>query len=105
MEISVPRDREGEYEPVAVPKGTSDVSELERKVLKGKGAFPNKQAAMKILYLRTMDIMKNWANPISNWGDHTRQTGSAVGRRLGRLTAPGSNFSSLHCASFVKIGT
>ena len=33
MEINVPRDREGEYEPVAVPKGTSDVSEIERKVL------------------------------------------------------------------------
>lgn len=39
-----------------------------RKVTNGKGAFPNKQAAMKILYLRTMDIMKKWANPISNWG-------------------------------------
>lgn len=31
--IDIPRDRNGEYEPVAIPKGISDVSELERKVL------------------------------------------------------------------------
>lgn len=39
-----------------------------RKVTNGKGAFPNKQAAMKILYLRTMDIQKKWKMPIPNWG-------------------------------------
>ena len=31
--IQIPRDREGEYEPALIPKGTSDVSELESKVL------------------------------------------------------------------------
>ena len=31
--IQIPRDREGEYEPALIPKGTSDVSKLESKVL------------------------------------------------------------------------
>ena len=39
-----------------------------RKVTDGKGSFPNKQSAMKILYLRTMDIQKKWKMPIPNWG-------------------------------------
>ena len=39
-----------------------------RKVTNGKGAFPNKQSAMKILYLRTMDIQKKWKMPVQNWG-------------------------------------
>ncbi len=39
-----------------------------RKVTNGKGSFPSKQAAMKILYLRTMDIQKKWKMPIQNWG-------------------------------------
>lgn len=31
--IQIPRDRDGEYEPALIPKGASDVSELEFKVL------------------------------------------------------------------------
>ena len=32
--IDIPHDRNGEYEPVAIPKGISDVSELDRLLLK-----------------------------------------------------------------------
>lgn len=33
VEISVPRDRDGSFEPVAVPKGSSDLSDIESRVL------------------------------------------------------------------------
>ena len=39
-----------------------------RKVTNGKASFPNKDAAMKALYLRTMDIIEKWKKPIANWG-------------------------------------
>ena len=39
-----------------------------RKVTNGKASFPNKDSAMKALYLRTMDIIEKWKKPISNWG-------------------------------------
>ena len=33
IELNIPRDRKGEYEPELIPKGSHDVSELEEKVL------------------------------------------------------------------------
>jgi transposase-like protein len=33
MELEIPRDREGEYEPALIPKGTREVSGIEEKVL------------------------------------------------------------------------
>ena len=33
MELSIPRDRNGEFEPVLIPNGTRDVSGIEEKVL------------------------------------------------------------------------
>jgi len=38
-----------------------------RKVTKGKGAFPNDKALMKLIYLRIQDMMKKWTKPIQNW--------------------------------------
>lgn len=38
-----------------------------RKVTDRKSAFPNEMAVMKILYLRTMDIVKKWTMPYPNW--------------------------------------
>lgn len=39
-----------------------------RKVTNRKAAFPNEMAAMKILYLRTIDVAKKWTMPYPNWG-------------------------------------
>lgn len=39
-----------------------------RKVTNGKAAFPNPGAVMRILYLRTMEIVKKWTVPYPNWG-------------------------------------
>lgn len=39
-----------------------------RKVTDRKAAFPNTAAVMKILYLRTLDVVKKWIMPYPNWG-------------------------------------
>lgn len=39
-----------------------------RKVTNGKAAFPNPGSVMRVLYLRTMDIVKKWKTPYPNWG-------------------------------------
>ena len=39
-----------------------------RKVTDRKAAFPNEMAVMKILYLRTRDVIKKWTMPYPNWG-------------------------------------
>ena len=38
-----------------------------RKVTKGKGSFINKNALMKVLYLRIKDLQKKWSTGIANW--------------------------------------
>lgn len=38
-----------------------------RKVTKGKGAFINDNALMKVLFLRIKDLQKSWSKGIANW--------------------------------------
>jgi len=38
-----------------------------RKVTKGKGAFPNEKAVIKVIYLRIQDLYSKWNRPIKNW--------------------------------------
>ena len=38
-----------------------------RKVLKGKGAFPNETSVMKLIYLQTIEVTKKWQRQLSNW--------------------------------------
>jgi putative transposase len=38
-----------------------------RKVTNRKGAFPSELAVMKILYLRTLDVVEKWTKPYPNW--------------------------------------
>lgn len=44
-----------------------------RKVTKTKGAFPNDNALLKLIYLATKNIMKKWTSPIQNWGTTVQQ--------------------------------
>lgn len=39
-----------------------------RKVTDRNAAFPNEKAVMKILYLRTMDVIAKWTMPYPIWG-------------------------------------
>jgi len=38
-----------------------------RKVIKNKASFPNPEAARKLLYLATHDIVRKWTTPVYNW--------------------------------------
>lgn len=38
-----------------------------RKVLKTKGAFPNDESIMKLMYLAMQNIAKKWTMPVRNW--------------------------------------
>ncbi len=38
-----------------------------RKVTNKKGAFPNDNALIKLIYLRIQDMSKKWSKPIQNW--------------------------------------
>lgn len=38
-----------------------------RKVTVRKAVFPNEMAVIKILFLRTLDVMKKWTVPLPNW--------------------------------------
>ena len=44
-----------------------------RKVLKGKGAFPNETSVMKLIYLQTVEVTKKWQRQISNWSQLLNQ--------------------------------
>ena len=38
-----------------------------RKVLKGRGAFPNDEAIVKLLYMGLQHVAKKWTQPIPEW--------------------------------------
>ena len=38
-----------------------------RKVTNGKGSFPNKEAVLKVLYLRIKELTKKWDKVTKNW--------------------------------------
>jgi len=38
-----------------------------RKVTKNRGAFPNDEAALKLLYLAMRNAAKKWSLPIHHW--------------------------------------
>lgn len=44
-----------------------------RKVLKTKGAFPNDESIIKLIYLAMQNIAKKWTMPLLNWGSVINQ--------------------------------
>ena len=44
-----------------------------RKVLKTKGAFPNDESIIKLIYLAMQNIAKKWTMPLQNWGSVINQ--------------------------------
>ena len=53
-----------------------------RKVTKGKGSFINKNALMKVLYLRVKDLQKKWSMGIANWTNVKRELVEIFGERF-----------------------
>lgn len=44
-----------------------------RKATKNKGSFPSTEAALKVLYLATREMMKKWTMPIRDWAQIINQ--------------------------------
>lgn len=44
-----------------------------RAVSRSKAAFPNDEAVIKLFYLRTLDVVKNWTRSIQNWSQVLNQ--------------------------------
>ena len=53
-----------------------------RKVLKKRGAFPNDESILKVLYLALQRISKKWTMPISNWKSALNQFAIMFEERL-----------------------
>ena len=53
-----------------------------RKVTRGKGAFPNKEALMKVLFLRIQDLEKKWSKGTNGWNTVLRQLVELHGERI-----------------------
>ncbi len=86
MEMAVPRDRNGDYEPQLIKKYQNTVfSTTVRKVIystnaieslnatyrkrnRQRSVFPSDTALLKALYLSTFEATKKWTMPIRNWG-------------------------------------
>ena len=53
-----------------------------RKIIKTKGAFPNEQAAIKIIYLALLKAQEKWKMPISDWKAAINQFAIIFGDRF-----------------------
>ncbi|MGI9251730.1 MAG: IS256 family transposase [Pseudohongiellaceae bacterium] len=74
--------------PPAIRKAVYTTNAIEslnsslRKVIKGRGAFPNDDAVRKVLYLALRNASKKWTRPIPNWKDALNQFMVAFGDRV-----------------------
>jgi putative transposase len=53
-----------------------------RKVIKNRAAFPNDDAATKLLYLALKNIKKKWTMPVRDWGTAINQFAILYGERV-----------------------
>ena len=53
-----------------------------RKVLKGRGAFPNDEAIVKLLYMGLQHVAKKWTQPIPEWKAALNQFVMLFGERV-----------------------
>lgn len=53
-----------------------------RKVLKGRGAFPNDEAIVKLLYMGLQQVAKKWTQPIPEWKAALNQVVILFGERV-----------------------
>jgi len=55
-----------------------------RKVTRGKGSIPSEETAMKLLYLRVVELEKKWTKAIPNWTTILSQLSSIFGDRVNK---------------------
>ena len=63
-----------------------------RKITKTRAAFPNEEAALKLLYLGLQNAQKKWTMPIQNWSLAMNQMAILF---EGRMLIPGLNENSI----------
>jgi transposase-like protein len=51
-------------------------------VLKGRGAFPNDEAIVQLLYMGLQHVAKQWAQPIPAWKAALNQFAMLFGERV-----------------------
>lgn len=78
IELAVPRDREGEFEPKAVKKHQTNVLGIEDKILRmyaqvkaiNKAVYiimAISMSGLKVLYLAAQDVAKKWTQNLRGW--------------------------------------
>ena len=55
-----------------------------RRILKKRGAFPNDESIMKLLYLGLNNVAKKWTMPVQNWKSALNQFAILFGDRIPR---------------------
>jgi putative transposase len=74
--------------PPAIRRAISTTNAIEslnyslRKVLKGRGAFPNDEAIVKLLYMGLQHVAKKWTQPIPEWKAALNQFVILFGERV-----------------------
>ena len=73
VDINVPRDRSGNFEPKIIPKHKRSANVIEslnsqfRKVTKTKLIFPNDDSLLKMLYFAVQRVETKWAKQYRDW--------------------------------------
>lgn len=74
--------------PPAIRRALSTTNAIEslhsslRKVLKGRSAFPNDEAILKVLYMGLQQVAKKWTQPIRDWKAALNQCVILFGERV-----------------------
>ncbi len=58
-----------------------------RKVTNGKAAFPSDSSAMKALFLRTLDLLNKWTQPVPGWAKVLNQLFVIFGNRISNFVS------------------
>lgn len=69
VEVNVPRDRNGEFEPkiIYTTNAIEGLNRQFRKVTKTKNVFPNDDSLRKMLYLAIQNLSSRWTQRCRNW--------------------------------------
>jgi transposase-like protein len=63
IRIEAPRDRDGRFAPLLVPRHARRFTGFDDKIIKTRGHFPNGEAASKPIWLALRNIAADWKRP------------------------------------------
>ena len=68
--------------PIYTTNAIESLNYSMRRILKKRGAFPNDESIMKLLYLGLKNVSKKWTMPIGNWKQALNQFVIMFGDRV-----------------------